>query len=214
MSANKPVDLVGNEYGRLTVISRGDDYIRQDGRHEKTWVCRCSCGSVVTVIGYNLNRGRTKSCGCLMKDCGRNRGISNRKHGLHNSPLYKTWWSMVDRATNPSNSRHNRYYDRGIGVCDEWRDDPVAFCEWSVNNGWEHGLQLDRINNDLGYSPDNCRYVSATENVRNRSCTLYANYYGIERPLAEWCDLFGVNYKSVWEKINRGVSLEDALLRL
>lgn len=207
-------NLVGLTFGRLTVIEKGDDYIRKDGRRETTWKCECSCGKVISALGYNLSGGRTKSCGCLMKDCGRVRGLSNKKHGMYNNPLYKTWWSMVDRATNPHNKRHERYYDRGITVCDEWLKDPVNFCEWSVKNGWEPGLQLDRIDNDRGYSPDNCRYVTITENVRNRECTLYANYYGIERPLAEWCDLFDVNYKTVWEKLNRGVSLEDALLHL
>ena len=100
----------------------------------------------------------------------------NITHGLWHHPLYKVWRNMNTRCgTNggTGGSDHNRrnYYDRGIRVCKSWRGDPTNFIEWALSNGWQKGLEIDRIDNEKGYSPKNCRFVTRSQNAQNRRVT-------------------------------------------
>lgn len=95
----------------------------------------------------------------------------NRKHRLAETKLYKVWNSMKHRCYNETNTRYNRYGNRGIKVCGEWLSDFEVFMTWSILNGYKEGLQLDRIDNNGDYKPENCRFVPSSENSRNRSDT-------------------------------------------
>ena len=89
------------------------------------------------------------------------------KHGLTKHPLYRKWGEIKTRCYNQNREDYVHYAGRGITVCDEWLNDPVAFIEWSLANGWQKGLYIDRIDNDKGYSPDNCRFVNNRTNCQN-----------------------------------------------
>ena len=117
------------------------------------------CGNSWEVITAQVNRGRTKSCGCV------NLRIT---HGLTKHPLYGTWANMIHRCIKPSNSRYKDYGGRGITVCEEWLDvrNFVAWCDLTHPN--IKGLSLDRIDNDKGYSPDNCRWADMRTQALNR----------------------------------------------
>jgi hypothetical protein len=146
------VDINGQRFGRLIVLARAENR----GRFA-AWLCWCDCGEFKTVVGSSLRTGNTRSCGCLQ-----------RIHGMTNTPLYLVWRSMRSRCENPRTERWPRYGGRGISVCAEWRHDPKAFIDWALSHGYERGLQIDRMDNDAGYSPSNCRFVTAAENSRNR----------------------------------------------
>lgn len=152
-------DLTGQKFGRLTVVERCLD----TDRHTK-WTCRCECGNYTNVTSDALTRGKTKSCGCYMREKAKSDGYV---HGKSHTRLHNIWVGMRNRCNDP-NSRIYKYYGgRGIKVCDEW-DSYVAFENWALQNGYEKTLTIDRIENEMGYSPNNCRWVTQTEQSKNR----------------------------------------------
>lgn len=155
------VDMIGQRFGRLTVLEEVDD---RTTCGEVKYLCQCDCGNTKIVIGTLLRDGRTKSCGCLLAESTRKR---SRKHGLSDHPLYKIWSGIVQRCYKETDTAYKYYGARGITVCDEWRHNPDAFIQWALKNGWKQGLEIDRIDNYKGYSPDNCRCVTHKENMNN-----------------------------------------------
>jgi hypothetical protein len=90
------------------------------------------------------------------------------KHGYAHHPLYGVYRSIEARCYCETHNSYHNYGGRGIVLCDEWRQDRVAFIKWCLNNGWKPGLEIDRIDNDGIYSPENCRFVTKKENAKNR----------------------------------------------
>ena len=115
-------------------------------------------------------------------------------HGLANSEYYHGWWSMMQRCYNPKHHNYSRYGARGIKVCKEWHD-PTVFCAWAVSTNGEKrkGLTLDRIDNNKGYSPENCRWATATEQSGNRRNTVVVDFQGEKVPLAKLSREKGIN---------------------
>lgn len=154
--------LVGRRFGRLVVVQ-----LAERGRHTK-WLCQCDCGKLHTARTGNLNAGETTSCGCARQDAARRLGNGNNtRHGMAHHPLYQVYRDMLQRCYNPKNQRYARYGGRGITVCAEWRADCVEFFNWAMANGYQRGLSIDRIDNDQGYGPENCRWATAAEQQHN-----------------------------------------------
>jgi hypothetical protein len=133
------------------------------------------------------------------------RGITvNATHGLSKTPTWRVWVSMKYRCSSkPGATGYKSYAGRGIKVCDRWVD---SFENFLKDMGEKpEGAQIDRINNDGDYAPDNCRWVTQTENVRNRSNTVTAIKDGVEKPLAEWCQILRLNYDTHKARLLNGV---------
>lgn len=111
--------------------------------------------------------------------------------------------NMIQRCSNPNNSFFYRYGGRGITVCPEWRNRKV-FKEWAVKNGYAEFLTLDRINNDWGYSPDNCRWVSIKVNCNNRSSSHIVTAFGEKHSLKEWSEILGISYNTLKKRVIAG----------
>ena len=164
----KLIDLTGQRFGRLTVIERaGKDYIGQ-----AMWRCRCDCGNVTVVAGGNLRTGNTKSCGCYGHELTIG-GYRSRTHGGtcdggKRTRLYRIWRAMKTRCYNLNAQNYKDYGGRGITICPEWLHDFVAFRDWALSHGYRDDLSIDRIDNDKGYSPDNCRWATAKEQRANQ----------------------------------------------
>lgn len=150
----------GDRFGRLTVIKEIERKIFACGHSIRKFMCLCDCGKITTPSICELRNGTTRSCGCRQRD-------SVTKHGLAKHPLYDIYFGMKYRCYNEKHTSFESYGARGIGVCDEWRNDYKAFYDWCISNGWKKELLLDRRNNDEGYSPDNCRLVDAGLSARN-----------------------------------------------
>lgn len=150
------------KYNRLTII---DTFMKMmpNGKRRRYANCKCDCGVVKEVAFHRVRDGVTKSCGCLSRELTTER---NTKHGYRYHPAYDTYNSMMARCYNPKNQNYSHYGGRGIGVADVWHDVKV-FAEWCERNGFRKDYQLDRIDNDGDYSPDNCRFVTPTVNLRN-----------------------------------------------
>lgn len=143
------------------------------------WLCKCDCGNTTTVTSDSLNSGHTSSCDCLRRErsalalskiATMQKGENNPsyKHGDSGSKLYYVWAEMIQRCTNPKHRRYEDWGGRGITICQEWQNDYSAFKEWALSNGYEEGLSIDRINNNKGYSPDNCRWATVKEQNLNK----------------------------------------------
>lgn len=153
-------EMQSKEWGRLTVVGFADKIGK-----DKSLNVRCSCGKEFVALIGNVRSGHTKSCGCLNVESIRNRSIT---HGKSRTPLYAIYNTMMARCYNKNNEKYSNYGGRGIDVCKEWRDDFDIFYYFSVEKGWNCWLQLDRIDNDKGYSPENCRFVQNVSNANNK----------------------------------------------
>lgn len=201
------VDLTGQKFGRLTVLGLAEPFVDKSGRKYETWHCQCECGNVRDIYVQHLIHGQSKSCGCLAKDtCGDN----FRTHGKTHARLYNTWGCMRGRCNCKANPAYKNYGGRGITVCEEW-DDYEKFEEWAMTNGYEEGLTIDRINNDKGYSPDNCRWATYKEQANNTRNTRRFTVDGETKTASEWSEMYGVPNYEIFFRINHGWTEEEAI---
>lgn len=129
----------------------------------------------------------------------------NKKHGFccDYPQLYGMWVGMKSRCTNIHTDHYADYGGRGISVCEEWNN-AENFCKWALENGYKKGLQLDRKDNDKGYSPDNCRWVTAKENTRNRRNTVFLTINGVEKCVSEWCESIEIPPSNIYYWVKKG----------
>lgn len=155
--------MEGRTFDRLTVLS----FNKKDSKHRKYWNCSCSCGGSTVSRGDALTMGKSRSCGCLQREVATRIGLASRTHGKRadRSPTYNTWSHMIDRCSNPKNSRYGDYGGRGLTVCERWK----SFDNFYSDIGDKPvGLTLERKDNELGYSPQNCVWASYSDQNRNR----------------------------------------------
>lgn len=162
-------DLSGKVFGKLTVIgfSHNIRYAKSTASH---WHCICECGEKATVARANLVSGRQSSCGCLHQTSPlMGQATLTHGHSRGGTPTaeYKTWQGIIQRCHNPSSSAFHRYGARGITVCDRWRNDFGVFL-LDMGNRPSLKHSIDRKNNDLGYSPENCRWATVLQQRHNR----------------------------------------------
>ena len=168
---NNIADYQGKKLWNLTVVGLDPEYIGKTYNANK-WLFRCDCGNLFSESPSRVLSGHKKSCGCRKKN-------KKRTHGAAADPFYHTWWSMMQRCYNPKHHNYHRYGKRGISVCEEWHD-PAVFVEWARNTAGEKNpnITIDRVNNNKGYSPDNCRWATKVEQSNNRRNTLVVEYNG------------------------------------
>lgn len=192
------------QFGKLTVI--GVDESKASGTQ---WECLCECGNIRSVRQHSLLDGHIKSCGCLVTA-----SIMENltKHGKYYTPLYAVWRGMNQRCYNEKHIDHKWYSERGIGVCDEWRNNFESFYSWSQENGYKNGLSLDRIDNTKGYSPENCRFVTAKDQANNRTTNIMITHDGRTQTLKQWTEELGLKYHTIYERVRiRGIPFEKAI---
>jgi len=200
------IDLTGQKFGRLTVISRGEN----DSHGTARWLCLCECGNIKLIRGDKLRHNEIMSCGCyqaeLRKSTERAENISKAKtrHGMSNTKLYYVYNNMIRRCYSPNNERYNNYGDRGIIVCNEWRNNIDSFFEWAIATGYTDGLTLDRINVNGNYCPENCRWASQKVQANNRTSNAYITHNGETHTIAEWSDITGLSPKLLYQRKRLG----------
>lgn len=198
---------IGSSYGRLSVS--GDRYtVNENGKNISFIPVICVCGNKLNVRLTNLVNGKKISCGCLIKDVLRNKRTT--MHNLSRTREYRAWRGMIIRCYNKNYKLFHRYGGRGITVCDRWKSSLLNFIS-DMGNCPSGKSSIDRIENDGNYDPDNCRWSDPIEQSNNRSsCRIY-EMNGQSKNLKKWAQLYGISYKLLWDRINRGLSLLDAL---
>lgn len=206
--------LINNVYGRLKVIQLYNKVprITKEGKKRGNYyfyLCKCQCGNKCIIRKENLQSGATQSCGCMQKEIATNNiNKINTKHGFSKKgnveKLYKVWHSMKERCYNKNNKMYKYYGERNIKVCDDWNNDYVIFRNWAIENGYKEGLDLDRINNDGNYEPENCRFIIHKENLMNRRNTIKVDIKNKLYSLQELSKLYNIKMTTLQARYSRG----------
>ena len=196
-------DLTGKRYGNLTVISKSAPI---NGR--SNWLCKCDCGNETIVRTSNLESGHTKSCGCYK----RMREIeANTVHGLSNTRIHRIWDNMKTRCLNKNSPAFRFYGGRGITICEEWLNDRSKFFEWALSNGYSDNLTIERIDNDKGYYPDNCAWVTKEMQYKNKRQNIMITYDGKTLCAEDWSKVTGIPSMTIRWRYKHGWSAERTL---
>lgn len=203
--------LVGKTFERLSVVK---DSGKRGSNGSILWECDCSCGKRGQLVrGSDLTSGQIKSCGCystdVLKQVSTTHGLS--RYNGKKTKLFMAWDAMKRRCTNPLHKNYKDYGGRGITVCEEWMNSFQAFHDWSMANGFADDLSIDRIDNDKGYSPTNCRWVDAKTQIRNRRNTVTYEWKGQHYTVGELGELSGVNKQTIKSRLTRGCSVAEAI---
>jgi len=182
------IDLIGQKFGKLIPIKYLGNY---------KYLCICNCGNEKIIISQHLRSGSTKSCGCI-----------NLKHGYsgkNKSKSYKTWCSLKQRCLNPKNKDYKNYGDRGIIICQRWlRPHGQGFINFFKDMGEiPKEKELDRIDNNKGYSPDNCKLSTRKEQSRNMRKNIYLTFNNNTKLLIEFAEKYSIPYKTLWARIHK-----------
>ena len=196
-----PIDLTGQKFGYLTVLKRLN-YSKTG--HTYLWECKCDCGNITIVRGSNLRTGHTISCGCK-------KGLT--KHNKWNTRLYRIYYNMIQRCNNPKNYWYKNYGARGIKICDDWLNDFMNFYNWSVKNGYNEELTLDRINVNGIYKPSNCRWVTRLIQQNNTRKNKLITYKNETHTSPEWERKLNLPPRYISNRL-RNNTFEDILKKL
>lgn len=196
------IDLTGKRFGLWTVIERA----KTSGPYVM-WRCKCDCGNEGVVRANSLKRGDSKSCGCLLRKVN---AIAQTKHGHYGTRIYRIWDCMKARCNNPNSKSYSRYGSRGISVCEEWKEF-MPFYTWAMANGYDDKLTIDRIDNEKGYSPQNCRWVNMKTQQNNKASCHYVTYDGETLTLSLWAEKLNIPYDLLIHRISQGWTFERAI---
>lgn len=206
-------DKRGMRFSRLVVIS----FVEVKSRRSY-WQCLCDCGRITVVCGSNLRPGKTQSCGCLAKEASMLNGLkrpsrSQAPAGKAKDRLQKIHRGMLDRCTKPKMAAWKNYGGRGISVCSEWTNSFDSFYFWAIANGYAAKLTLDRVNNDLGYSPENCRWATQKEQANNRRNSVFFTAFEETKTFAQWLEdpRVIVSIPTIRRRLSKGWSFEEAV---
>lgn len=194
---SKLIDLTGQRFGRWLVIRRA--IIEKE--REASWVAHCDCGAERLVRGTHLRYAASKSCGCLQ------RGRATT-HGLYGSPVYHAWVKIKSRCLNNHAADYHNYGARGITVCERWLSFETFFQDMGQP---PTGKSIERIDNDAGYSPENCRWATPAEQARNRRSNHFLTHEGITLCITDWTRRLGLGDTTIWDRLARGWPVAQTL---
>ena len=185
-------NLPGKKFGLLEV-KEATEQRASDGCI--MWLCKCDCGNTNIVSTNDLNTGNTRSCGCMGKD-----------HGMSGTRFYNIWRSIKDKCDNPNHNSYSRYGGRGIGYCSRWSQFKAFMADmldsYKIHRKEHDTTQIERINNDGGYCPENCKWATRKEQGRNTRKNRMLEFRDEKKPMSQWAEELGINYSTLNKRIN------------
>lgn len=208
---SKILDIkIGDRFGKLVVIGNSSP-----SHGERTYICKCDCGKEKNAKSSALYHQITTSCGCMKGENVRN-GLF-KAHGckpFHNIHITRLRQNMITRCYRKNTKSYKDYGDRGIKICDEWLNSYDAFEKWCFENGWKENLEIDRIDNNGNYTPENCRFVTKLDNCNNRRTSRMITVFGETMSLANTARKYNVKYSKLQYLLDKGTPPEIAVERL
>ena len=199
-------DLTNQRFGRQIAI-------KPCGKNKYgnvLWLCKCDCGNEHIVASGKLIQGKSKSCGCYALEV---KTKSLEKHGITTGGKPRTftiWNGMKARCYNPKSASYKNYGARGIAICDSWLTFE-NFHNWAINNGYADDLEIDRIDNNSNYCPENCRWVNAKTQCNNKSTCVFIKYKNYIYTIEQWTEIVGLSRSTLLHRLERGWGVDDAL---
>ena len=184
----KKDDYIGQKFNRLTILSFAPT--RKNGSYVN---CLCECGTQKQIRLIHVSQGATVSCGCAALE-------AVTKHGMSQASENGLWRVMRQRCNDKNCKEYPYYGGRGIKVSEAWNDFATFYADMGPR---PEGMTIDRVNNDGDYCKENCRWASRTEQARNRRNTVFAEINGALKPIAEWCEIYGISRNTVYERLKR-----------
>jgi hypothetical protein len=208
MPAAKPI-IPGERFARWTTLETTEIRTYPSGTNIRFRLCQCDCGKIQFVAEQKLRSGHSRSCGCLQAEVTTKR---NTKHGCskrgQTTRAYSIWGGIFERCENTKNQAYENYGGRGITVCERWR----VFENFLEDMGEPAaGMTIDRLNNDEGYSKENCEWRTSKEQARNRRNTVILTYNGITLTLIEWAEMLDLSYRTLRARHYNGWPTERIL---
>jgi hypothetical protein len=186
----------GDVFGRLTVLGDSDS---------KKHLCICVCGKEIRVFRYNLLSGNTRGCGCIRDKKARERMTT---HGKCGTRVYKSWQHAKERCCNPNDKRYKDYGGRGITFCERWE----RFENFYEDMGDPpKGMSIERIDNDKGYSPENCKWADKIQQGSNKRNNIFIELNGERLTVAEWSKMTGILSATILARFHSGLLPKDIL---
>lgn len=206
--STKPIDITGQRFGRLLVMS-----LTRDEKGRRAWICRCDCGKDFLTYAGRLKHGNPRSCGCgvILATIARSTSHGQSRRG-QKTPEYRAWRNMVNRCHDEANAAYHNYGGRGILVCERWRHDYAAFfADMGPKPSSKH--TIDRTDNSKGYEPDNCRWATRKQQMRNFRGNRLIEHNGETRCVSEWAERYRLPFKALCRRLDRGWSVLDVLTK-
>lgn len=203
---NKNENIIGKKFGKLTVLEELKS--TKKGDWHKHLKCLCECGRISYPTKTEVLNGRVKSCGCRIREIAKK---LNTTHGLSKTRIYNIWQGIKARCFNKNLKGYKNYGGRGVIICNEWLANFMNFYNWSINNGYQDNLTIDRIDNNGNYEPNNCRWVDMKTQQKNRTNNNLITYNGKTLCLIEWERITGIKSNTIRERIKRGWTIKQAL---
>ena len=194
-------DLTGQRFGRYVVVRR----LANDSRRQTRWLCRCDCGVSKEVLGASLRTGKTRSCGCFRDEFRKTHGSMKGGHASE----FAVWRNMKQRVRNPKNPSYKNYGGRGITLCDRWETFENFIADMGHRPSPEHSIE--RIDNNRGYYPENCKWATTFEQSWNRRSNRILEYKGETKCLAEWALEKGIHVQTIVTRLRSGYTVEESL---
>ena len=208
------IDLTGARFGRLAVIGLAD----KRGRHQR-WLCQCDCGKQTKSFGFSLRDGKSQSCGCIAAEKSKARWENptpemraaqsakvKKTHQKSKHPAYRVWTDMKSRCNKEGHKWFPSYGGRGVRVCERWSSFENFWDD--IGHAWQKGLQLGRIDNDKGYSPENCRWETPEQQQSNKSNNVFVDTEVGRLTMSQAARHYGISRACLGYRIRSGYPVE------
>ncbi len=190
--------LIGKRFGKLVV----KDLVEENSECFVILVCDCGTEKKYKYTGFRVSK--PTHCGC-------NNG--NIKHGMSKTALYRSWASMKRRCDSPDELHKKYYKDKGITYCEEWKDF-VCFSNWALSNGYVDGYTIERSDNSKGYCPENCTWIPAKDQGKNKTTNHLVQINGVKKPISVWCEEYGIKWTTFYARLKSGKTGEKLIERV